>query len=90
MPRFEIPNLAIKLISITDAQDLYPQIQTRGTKLWYVKFLIDGKEKRIILTESYVWKINLMNISNNKSHNKLYISVFQMSICIFRLKGESG
>ncbi|WP_049635410.1 DUF2442 domain-containing protein [Yersinia aldovae] len=89
MPRFEIPNLAIKHTSITDAQDLYPQIQTRGTKLWYVKFLIDGKEKRIILTESYVWKINLMNISNNKSHNKLYINIsFSDEYMYIQVKGK--
>lgn len=75
MPRFAIPNLVIKLISITDAQDLYLQIQTRVTKLWYVKFLIDGKEKRIILTESYVWKINHVNTMSNKLHNKLYINI---------------
>ncbi|MDR5020052.1 DUF2442 domain-containing protein [Yersinia rochesterensis] len=89
MPRFEIPNLAIKLISITDAQDLYLQIQTRVTKLWYVKFLIDGKENRIILTESYVWKIYHMNTMSNKLHNKLYINIsFSDEYMYIQVKGK--
>ena len=36
-----------KAYKLTDAQGLYLQIQPRGTKLWYLKFRINGKESRI-------------------------------------------
>ncbi|ENY4051788.1 Arm DNA-binding domain-containing protein [Salmonella enterica] len=62
-----------KSFKITDSSGLYLLIKPNGSKLWYIKYRIDGKEKKLAFVA--IWRRGL-DLGHGDGHRRYVAQIY--------------